>query len=121
MEKSCGVHSCTRVSGNILEGEWKNCRSQKIKEFVVRLCLLVISEAIVVVLPTKYEMNKDDTKTMPKLDGEIPTGKKVKLVSRDGILARKQYNQLFSDKWLVMKNTHTDNSIWAQWVICRNI
>lgn len=84
-----------------MEGEWKDCRNKNIGEFVVGLCLLGTSDAIPVVLPTlwsKCEMNKDDTKTMPKLDGEIPivpnptqrtTGKEVKLVSGEEVLTRK--------------------------------
>jgi len=49
----------------------KDHRSQSTREFTVRLCVLVISEGFTN-MTTQYELSKDDTHELAKLDVENP-------------------------------------------------
>ena len=64
-------------SGIIIEEETKRCRSQGIKEFDVRLCLLEATPIESHQYEFTYEMNKEDTNRHVKVDGEEPRGPQI--------------------------------------------
>lgn len=47
-------HSCPEGSGNTVEGGQKDCKNQKIREFAVRFCSLIMSEAILIKSPQHH-------------------------------------------------------------------
>lgn len=63
-------HSYTQGSGIIVEERQKDCQRQRIREFAVRLCLLVISEVVLKGSPTclaKREWSKDNNNRHAKM------------------------------------------------------
>lgn len=71
--QSCGAQSqcmylqnspVPKTQGTLRKGGWKVFKSQRIRQFSVRLCLLLISEA------THLKYNQHDTKEHDKLDRE---------------------------------------------------
>lgn len=70
-------HLQTRALENIAEDGHKDFEIQRIRDFAVRLCLLVILEATSIVLPpwlSKHELNKDNMNEHAKIDRENPRG-----------------------------------------------
>lgn len=71
-------HSPTYGSGNIVGNGQKDCKSERIWKFALRLCLLTMSEATSIKsyphsCPTVSWTRKDDSNEHAKLDGESPT------------------------------------------------